>query len=623
MAGMDTLVFAFALYLAFAFRFEFYLSPVVWGKFETLLIYSVPIKIWIFFYLKLYRGMYRYFSLSDALLLVKAVIFSSVLLVLVVFLFHRLEGFSRAVFVLDGLLTLIFTGSLRLSIRLYYSHCSSAKVLPIFGNGGAGKASNIIIIGAGDAGEKLLREMYDNNTLSSYRVVGFLDDDVKKHSRSIHGSPILGNIDDLPRIKEKYDIKEVLIAIPSANGSQMKRIVNVCTIAGLLFKTLPGLGEMVRGNVSLKHLRDVSYEDLLGREHVELDNRAIAQYVTGKTVLVTGAGGSIGSELCEQLFAFAPAQLVLLDISEENLFRAQMNFKREHPHRNFRIILGSICDVLLLERIFSKYAPEIVFHAAAYKHVPMVETNPWEAVFNNINGSRRVMEMAVKYGVEKFVLVSTDKAVNPSNVMGASKRVVEMLMRLFDNERTQFIAVRFGNVVGSSGSVIPLFREQISKGGPVTVTHPEVTRYFMTIGEAAQLIIQAGALGRGGEIFILKMGEAVKIARMAEDLIRLSGKEPYKDIEIVYTGLREGEKLYEELITHGEDIVPSEHEKIMVLRDVNLLEAYGGLTGYASWLEKCLQNLYEAAAAYDAPAIKGCLKEIIPEYAVQENRGVL
>src|SRR5208283_4653021 len=399
----------------------------------------------------------------------------------------------------------------------------------------------------------------------NYRVIGFIDDDPVKQKSLIHRIPVLGDIEKLPDIIKKVDVQEILIANPSASVEQIRRVVEICRSGNIPYKTLPGIGEIIDGRVSVKALRDISYEDLLGRSPVRLDVKNIYNYLDGKTVLITGCGGSIGSELCRQIIKYQPRKLILLDASESNLFSIQMEMQNENYCRNCEAILGQVQDETLMNDIFEKYKPEVVFHAAAYKHVPMLEKNPWQAVTNNIIGSRVVMETAIRHHADRFVLVSTDKAVRPTNVMGASKRVAELIMQCEQKKGTKLMAVRFGNVVGSSGSVIPLFRRQIEHGGPVTVTHPEINRFFMTIPEASQMILQAGTMGNGGEIFILRMGTPVKIADMARDLIRLSGKEPDVDIKIVFTGLRDGEKLYEELITIGEDILPTIHKKVMVL----------------------------------------------------------
>jgi len=472
-------------------------------------------------------------------------------------------------------------------------------------------------VGAGGAGEKMLREIFDNPHLD-YHVVGFLDDDHAKWGRSLHGLQVFGGVDMLPEIVEWEKINEVLIAIPRATGAQMRRVIEICKSCDVSYRTLPEIGAIIDGKVSIKILRDVQYEDLLRRPPVSLDTVEISRYLQGKRVLVTGAGGSIGSELCRQIVRFEPAELILVDASEVNLFNLQMELEHELNFHQYQCILSRVQHQLLMDDVFSGYLPQLVFHAAAYKHVSLLEKNPWEAIHNNVLGSKVVMDLALKYRVERFVLVSTDKAVRPTNAMGASKRLAELILQSLWGNGTRFMAVRFGNVIGSSGSVLPLFRRQLEKGGPITVTHPEVTRYFMTIPEAAQLILQAGGLGEGGEIFILEMGTPVNIAKMAEELVRLSGKEPGRDVDIIFTGLRDGEKLYEELITQGEGIVTTKHEKIMVLRP----DGWNGRNNQAEftqWLEISLEDLGRIANTHDSQAIKEKLGEILPEYVPQQE----
>jgi FlaA1/EpsC-like NDP-sugar epimerase len=415
---------------------------------------------------------------------------------------------------------------------------------------------------------------------------------------------------------ERFSAHEVLIAMPSVTGERMREIVAICEKAGMRFKTLPSLTSLIDGNVTINDLRPVNFEDLLSRPPVVLDQEGIGRYLTDKVVAVTGAGGSIGSELCRQIIRFNPAALILIEGSEFNLYRMEMELRTERKFPHIFPAMGRVQDRTLMDRIFAHYRPQVVFHAAACKHVPMVELNPWEAVFNNVLGSHVVMDAAERYGVERCVFISTDKAVRPTNVMGASKRAVELLLQSRPQGKTRYMAVRFGNVVGSSGSAIPLFQSQIKAGGPVTVTHPEMTRYFMTIPEASQLVLQAGSLGEGGEIFVLEMGTPVKIADMARDLIRLSGREPDRDIKIVFTGLRPGEKLYEELITHGEGIVKTDHKKIMVLR------RNGEVTHRAEVLDM-LETLTQDALAHDAARIKATLNRFIPEYVPSDACSVL
>ncbi|MDA8125518.1 MAG: nucleoside-diphosphate sugar epimerase/dehydratase [Deltaproteobacteria bacterium] len=617
----DMALFGLAYIIAYLLRFDFSIDQDQIQKIRLTLLWIVPVKAGIFLVFGLYRGMWRYTSVRDFWHLLQACVFSMLLNMAVILYLYRFEGYSRAVFLMDGILTLLLAGGLRLFIRIFFSnglHWSGIHLL----SRGERNRKPVLIIGAGDAGEKILREISENGRLH-YHVVGFVDDDPHKQGRSIHGIPVMGDIDHLPYLSLKWNIQEALIAIPSLKGARMRKILDVCKNCGIEYKTLPGMGEIIDGRVSVKKLRDVNYEDLLGRMPVQLDKEGISQYIQGRTVLITGCGGSIGSELCRQVVRFQPQNLILVDAGEENLFKIQMELHHELYFNHYRTVLGPVQDKALIDEVFRKYRPAVVFHAAAYKHVPMLEKNPWEAVFNNIIGSSVVMEAAISHGVERFVLVSTDKAVRPTNVMGASKRITELLLQSYQGNGRKFMAVRFGNVVGSSGSVIPLFRRQIEQGGPVTVTHPEVTRYFMTIPEAAQLIIQAGAMGEGDEIFILEMGTPVKIADMARDLITLSGKEPDKDIQIVYTGLREGEKLYEELITVGEGIVTTKHEKIMVLRPNGGDHRTGNSPSFREKLVANLEVLYDAANRHDARAIKKTLQDIVPEYKPQDSESIL
>lgn len=620
---LDALLVVICFYLAYVFRFEFSIPPNELAAFARTWPYVVIVKMAVFALFHLYKGMWRYTSLTDLINVIKAVATSSFLITLGVLMIHRFQGYPRSVFIIDGFLTFLAIAGIRTVIRLYFARESgSVAFLPLRGNRQEDDRKRLLIIGAGDAGEKALREIRDNPRLR-YDVVAFIDDDPLKRGRSIHNVPVVDGLTGLNRAVKTLNVDEVLIAIPSAAGPRMRRIVEVCKGCGVLFKTLPGLGELIEGKVSVKALRDVDYQDLLGRPPVNLNAEDIRGYLTNKRVLVTGPGGSIGFELCRQMVPFNPEKLILLDASEENLHGIQMELKYNIGYQRYSAILGSVQNGQLLDKIFGRYQPQVVFHAAAYKHVSMMERNPWQAVHNNIRGSYMVMEKAINHGVDHFVLVSTDKAVRPSNVMGASKRVAELLLQSYLGNHTRMMAVRFGNVVGSSGSVIPLFREQISRGGPVTVSHPDATRYFMTIPEASQLILQAGALGEGGEIFILEMGTPVRILDMARDLIRLSGKEPDQDIQIEFKGLEPGEKLYEELITQGEGIVPTQHERIMVLKTDGRWNGYGDQDGFRRWLMEGIEALYRLADDQDACGIREKLKELVPEYEPQESECVL
>ncbi len=546
---------------------------------------------------------------------------SSGILIMSVLFFNRFVGFSRSVFFMDGIFTFLFLCLHRGTIRYLFQNKELTSWF--VKDGERLRKVRLLLIGAGSAAEKVIREIQDNNNVP-YEVVGLVDDDRKKHGLKIHGVPVVGGLDSLPECIVRTRPEELLIAVASATAEQMQRIVDLCQKSETKFKVLPSMGEIIRGKLSVTSSRDIAYRDLLGRPVVHLDQQEIGRYLTGRTVLVTGAGGSIGSELCRQIIRFEPKKIILLDAGEENLYKIQMELHHDHQFDDYVAVLCKIQNQALLNAIFTEYAPSVVFHAAAYKHVPLVEANPWEAVFNNVFATKGLIETTIAHKVERFVLVSTDKAVRPTNVMGATKRVTELLMLAYCNgqstqpttainkKKTAFMAVRFGNVLGSSGSVIPLFKHQIERGGPVTVTDPEMTRYFMSIEEAAQLILQAGAMGGGGEIFILKMGSPVKIINLARDLIKLMGYEPEKEIKIQYTGLRPGEKLYEELITEGEGIVPTKHEKIMVLQ---------GDGKPREEMEKNLGLLAKRAAVNDARGIKEVLQNIIAEYTPDLDAG--
>ncbi|HON58923.1 MAG TPA: nucleoside-diphosphate sugar epimerase/dehydratase [Smithella sp.] len=616
----DALLFSLALFFAYWFRFEFSLDAFRRTQLADLLLWIVPLKLTFFFFSGLYRGMWRYTSTHDFWLLARMSLLATLVIISVILYFNRFENYSRAVFAIDGFLTFVFTGGLRMAIRAYYAWSEGTKTAGEFM--GRDKPRRIIIVGAGDAGEKLLREISEKFYLQ-YRVSGFVDDDPAKKGRTIHGVKIFGSVNDLPRIAVKKHIQEIFIVIPSATGEQMRKIVETCRDIRLPYKVLPGIGDIIDGKVSVKLLRDINYEDLLRRNPVHLSLEGISRYIAGKTIFITGGGGSIGSELCRQVIKFNPARLLILDSSELNLFQIEMEMNRTDVRDRFETILGKVQDEHLVRDIFGRFKPQIVFHAAACKHVPMQERNPWEAVYTNIVGSQVVTDAAVAHGAECFVLVSTDKAVRPVSVMGATKRIAEMILQSRQGDGTRMMAVRFGNVIGSSGSVIPTFLHQIEKGGPVTVTHPDVSRFFMTVSEATQLILQAAAMGSGGEIFVLKMGVPIKIAEMARDLIRLAGKKPDEDVPIVYTGLREGEKLHEEWMTENEDVAPTRHEKIMVLRS----EAWGGRFESADQLRKALEetipDLMTYARAHDAQAIKQKLKDLVADYQPQETHTVL
>lgn len=605
MIGVDAFLVALSFFGAYLLRFEFIFFPKDWETILQALPFVLMIKLGTFAFFHLYQGMWRYTSLADLVKVVEAVLASSLLIVLILFMVNRVEGHPRSIFLIDGLLTFLSIGGIRLLIRLYYSENTAGDLFPAFRKNNL-DWKRLLIIGAGDAGEKVLREIRDNPEVK-LNPMGFLDDQPFKKGKTIHGVPVLGTLEEIERLDVAFD--EILIAIPSAKGEEMRRIVALCEKTGKRFRTIPGIGELIDGKVSVKAIREVTLADFLGREEVRLNQAEIIHFLRGKRVLVTGAGGSIGSELVRQVARFFPQALALVEVSELNLFRVEMECRQRFEAISLESFLVDIRNRESVDRVFREFNPDVVFHAAAYKHVPLQELHPWETVHNNIRGTRNLVESAEAHGVSRFVQVSTDKAVRPTNVMGASKRVAEMIAECRNGDSpSRFVAVRFGNVVGSSGSAIPVFQEQIARGGPVTVTHPDITRYFMSIPEAAQLILQAGAMGQGGEIFILEMGQPVRIVDLARDLIRLHGLEPDKDIPIQFIGLRPGEKLYEELITIGEGIVATAHEKIMVLR---------GDHCDGKKLNAQIDALLAIAGTYDAEAIKRQLQEMVPEYTPQ------
>jgi len=611
MLFLDSGLIIGAYLLAFLLRFEGEIPAREWQNLYSTLPYILVFKLFSFGFFGLYRGMYRYVSLVDLINVIKATVTSSAIIILAILFLYRFEGFPRSVFIIDWILTLVFIGGLRAGIRLFLFE-KERGFFPLrqvfqFRSGRvlSKPEKSLIIIGAGDAGEKMLREIRDNPRLNYY-VLGFLDDDPRKQSMKIHGVPVLGPIHKIQQLASQGGIDEILIAVPSASARQMRGIIEICGKTGLKIQTTPGIGELINGKISFKSIREVSFEDLLGRDPVNLDVRTIGDYLIDKVLLVSGAGGSIGSELCRQITQFHPQNLILLDKTENNLFHLEMEFRQIFPETSITPVLGDVQNRGFLDKLFAAHRPQAVFHAAAYKHVPIVEMNPWEGVFNNIIGTRNIVEASHHYETERFIMISTDKAVRPANVMGATKRIAEMITSSYGSVNpTRFLSVRFGNVIGSEGSVVHLFKKQIERFGPVTVTHPEITRYFMTIPEACKLILQAGAMGEGGEIFILDMGTPIKIANMARDLILLSGFKPDEDIEIKFVGLRPGEKLYEELITEGEGIVRTDYEKIFVLK---------GNGCDRHWLNQRIEELTKLAYEQDAPGIKAKLKEIVPEY---------
>jgi FlaA1/EpsC-like NDP-sugar epimerase len=599
----DIAAIIISLIFAYWLRFDFRLPLQYWVTIGISLLFLVPLKLLIFSSFGLYRGIYRYTSLWDGLTIMKATTTAS-LIVMVSYSFAlEMEGLNRSIFVIDYLISSIFIGLIRISVRFYYSRFQK----PTFSN--IRKKTRLILLGAGNTGEKIAREILATHP-TEYEIVGFLEDDSRKHGSSIHGIQIFGPIKKLKSITIPYD--EILITTPTASTEQMRQIVELCEKTGKRFRTIPSFVELMHNQVSLKDLREVSILDLLGREEIQLDKQSIENFIGGKRVLITGAGGSIGSELVRSCLQYNPGSLILVDNSEQNLFAIEQDCLEVGGNTIVKAILSNVCDENRMEAILKEYRPQIVFHAAAYKHVPMQEIHPWAAVNTNVRGTMILAELSTKYLVDKFVLVSTDKAVSPVNIMGATKRLAEKIILSADKiSQTKMIAVRFGNVIGSSGSVIPTFQKQIEHHGPVTITHPEMYRYFMSVSEAAQLIFQAGTIGQKGRILVLDMGKPIRIKDMAYDLIRLSGFEPEKDIPIVYTGLRPGEKLYEELVAKEEKVKHTVHKKIMVLQDQN---------NHPKWedLKMDIKSLIKIANTYESDAIKQKLQLLVPDYSPQD-----
>ncbi|MGH8581943.1 MAG: polysaccharide biosynthesis protein [Gammaproteobacteria bacterium] len=578
-----------------AYWIRFNLDPIPTWFFQhglQALVVVVPIQMAVFWFCGLYRGVWRFASMPDLMRIVQASVAGALLSATVLFMITRLHGVPRSVLVLYAVLLIGALGAPRFIYRWFKDYYLL--------RGG----QRVVVLGAGQGGDLLVRDLM-RDARQRYRPVAFLDDDPNKLGLEIHGVRVLGGCDRLGPIVDQLDAKLVMIAIPSAGWREMKRMVQLAEATGLPVRTLPGVHDVMAGRVGLQALRDVSIEDLLGRQPVALDWGLIRRNLTQKVVLVTGGGGSIGSELCRQVARLGPESLVVVERSEFSLYDLQRGLAQAFPGLHVHPYLCDVCDADSVRRILKLHRPSVVFHAAGYKHVPLLESQLREAVRNNVLGTRNVCEAVLAAGVDELVLISTDKAVNPVNVMGATKRIAELVCGgLAGQGHTRIITVRFGNVLGSAGSVVPLFREQIAAGGPVTVTHRDVVRYFMTIPEACQLIMQAGAMGRGGEVFVLDMGEPVKVAELAEQMIRLAGKVPGEEVPIVYTGLRPGEKLYEELFYEQEVRGITPHSKILLAkhRPVHWPRVKG-----------LLDQLERAVAAWDEEALPALLKKLVPE----------
>lgn len=589
--AIDLLIVCFSISSSYLLRYE-------WGaqtRLSQMLVYTICTAIVcgvMMVWFKMYQRLWKYASIGEVIGLLKAVLLGWIIAYGVTnyYVDSRIP-LSIALRTLETML--LFMGGVRLAWRIisYKRKETSEK-------------AKVLIIGAGDCGAIIAREII-SNVSSELAVVGFVDDDKKKFRQRILGKPVLGSRYMIDRIVTEQEVDEIVIAIPSAAKSELADIISRCKSTGAKVKIIPALNDLIAGKVSVNVMRNVDLEDLLGRDPILPDLKGIADYVQDKVVIVTGAGGSIGSELCRQITVFNPSMLILLGHGENSIYTIEMELRSRFPRQRIETIIADIQDRSRIDDVFRIYQPHVVFHAAAHKHVPLMERNPAEAVKNNVFGTKNVADAADKYGVERFVLISSDKAVNPSSIMGATKRMAEMYIQSLDTQsNTKFVAVRFGNVLGSRGSVIPRFKQQILSGGPVTVTHPEMVRYFMTIPEAVQLVIQAGAFAAGGEIFVLDMGQPVKIVELAEDLIRLSGYEPHTEIPIEFTGIRAGEKLYEELLLNEEAIAKTKHNRIFIGKPLGINRAE---------LELQFKRL-ERAITDDKEEVRNVIEFIVPLY---------
>lgn len=549
----DTVLINVSLALAFFLRFEGH-------AFEKMsieyFIEGTVVGLTVLGFSHVYKKIWRYTSVSDIVFLSKAILLYDFCYYILLISIH--SSFSKGVLIIKTLIDLFMLGGLRIFLRMQRER--KKEYVP------SEKEINVLIVGAGAAGEMVLNELERHRELSKH-VVGFIDDDPKKIKMEFHGKKVFGNKYMIPKVVKENNVEEIVIAIPSAKRDDISEIYEYASKTQAKIKIVPGIYEILNKNVTLGNIRDIKVEDLLGREAVQLDNSGIENYLKKKTVFVTGGAGSIGSEVCRQVLKYSPEQLIIIDVNENNLYMLELELLKAYPNTK---IITEICNIRELEKvehIFKKYSPNVVFHAAAHKHVPLMEKNPEEAIKNNVFGTKNLLDTSEKYVVERFVLISTDKAVNPTNIMGATKRIAEMLVQVKNpKSKTKYMAVRFGNVLGSEGSVIPIFKRQIEKREDITLTHPEITRYFMTIPEASQLVLQAGALGNGGEVFVLDMGEPVKIIDLAKNLIKLAGLELGNDINIHITGLRPGEKMYEELLYENEKMIKTDHEKINIAK---------------------------------------------------------
>jgi FlaA1/EpsC-like NDP-sugar epimerase len=599
LCGIEAVVIAAAAVIAFFVRFPAEAAAQNLTEYWWVIPLSVAIRIALFWMFGLYGWVWYYMGVREVRDIAAAVSAGSVALMAIAMAATRF-AFPETLLVVDWLIVMALVSGERLSIRLWREHNARQASLVE-----RQTKKRLLVVGAGDAAEIITREIGNRPSLG-YQLVGYADDDSRKLGQTVHGVTVLGTTEDIPDLVSKHNVNEIIIAIPSAPGQSMRRIVDQCERALVKFKTLPALHEIIDGEMTFSRIREVEVEDLLRREPYRPDLNGIGSYLEGSRVLVTGAAGSIGSELCRQIATFDPAQLIMFDISENGLHELELEMNQQLPNLIMAIVVGNVRSKEKADAMMDLYHPNIVFHAAAHKHVPMMEKNPDEAVLNNILGTKVWIEAADRHGVERFVFVSTDKAVNPTSVMGATKRVAGMMVQCKSRESpTKFVVVRFGNVLGSNGSVVPLFKKQITRGGPVTVTHPDMVRYFMTIGEAAHLIIEAGALGDGGEVFVLDMGQPVKIMDLARDMIKLSGLKEGEDIRIEFIGIRPGEKLYEEPLTQMEGTTATRHQGIFLAKMEEVDKEKLG---------RGIEELERLAWNRDVQAIRERLKELVPSY---------
>lgn len=590
---LDIILINISMILALNLSSNFYLQREYYDfAYNNFYLYT-PLTLGVILLCKGYKSMWRHASIEELLYVFVYSFFSTIMSFMIM---HRADVYVPKTFYIIYMLLLMATTG---GMRFFYRAIRRFKKMFFVED----SQENTLVIGAGEAGAMVIKELV--NGPSSYRkLVGILDDDISKKTKMIHGIKVLGEIEHVEKVVEKFEITEIIIAIPSVETKRRTEIINKCKKTGTKLRIVPGIYELIDGKVTVNAIRDVEIEDLLGREAIKLDLGEVKNYIKDRVVMVTGGGGSIGSELCRQISGYSPKKLIIVDIYENNAYEIQQELVRKYKDElDLEVLIASVRDKNRLEEIFEQYRPQVVFHAAAHKHVPLMEKSPMEAIKNNVFGTLNTVELSHKYKVARFVLISTDKAVNPTNIMGATKRICELIVQSHDKiSSTEFVAVRFGNVLGSNGSVIPLFKRQIKEGGPVTVTHPDIIRYFMTIPEAVQLVLQAGSMANGGEIFVLDMGDPVKIADLAKDLIRLSGFEPGKDIEIIYSGLRPGEKLYEELLMAEEGLTNTSNEKIFIGQPMELN------------VEEVKEKILNLKECSDIECLKNKVQNLVPTY---------